>query len=168
MSLMSLSPSFFLILECRLWNPSDWMNSDDRVRGGSSFSELSCSPTDPVAIFRGNLDIKTLGGAGFASQRTTGDERSWDMSDSEGILLDLGECDKKRYTLTLKDEILPKSPNGREQSTVTWEYDFQPTKDEKVYVRWNDFKPTYRGREKADAEPLNLKDIKRISLMMRR
>lgn len=167
-SCSSLSSSYVLTLQCRPWNPADWIDSDDRVRGGSSRSELSCCPTDPTAIFRGNLDIKTLGGAGFASQRTTGEDRNWDVSKYEGVVLDIGDCDKKRYTLTLKDELLPKSPNGREQSTISWEYDFEPTKDERVYIHWNDFKPTYRGREKGDAEPLNLKQIKRISLMMRR
>lgn len=139
------------------------------MRGGSSFSELSISPAAPAAIFRGVLDIKTLGGAGFASQRTTGEDRSWDLSKYDGILLDIAKCDEKKYTLILKDELLPKSPNGREQSTISWEYDFKPGNNgELVHVRWDDLKPTYRGREKQDAEPLDLKNVKRISLMMRR
>ncbi len=128
-----------------------------------------CSPSEPIAIFRGNLDTKTLGGAGFASQRTTGEDRSWDVSNYDGILLDITKSDDKMYTLTVKDELLPKSPNGREQSTISWEYDFKPEKDgEKVYVHWDDLKPTYRGREKKDVQPLDLKNVKRISLMMRR
>jgi hypothetical protein len=147
----------------------DWTSSDDRVRGGSSFSELSYNSTNSIAIFRGNLDTKTLGGAGFASQRTTREDRNWDISQYDGLLLDIKECDEKKYTLILKDELLPKSPNGREQSTTSWEYDFQLGKDGgKVYVRWSDLKPTYRGRERKNAEPLDLKNIKRISLMMRR
>lgn len=147
----------------------DWTSSDDRVRGGSSFSEFSISPAAPAAIFRGTLDTKTLGGAGFASQRTTGEDRSWDLSKSDGILLDIAKCDEKKYTLILKDELLPKSSNGREQSTISWEYDFKPDKNgELVHVRWHDLKPTYRGREKEGAEPLDLKNVKRISLMMRR
>jgi hypothetical protein len=71
--------------------------------------------------------------------------------------------------LILKDELLPKSSNGREQSTVSWEYDFKGDEEGgKVFVYWNDLKPTYRGREKKDAQPLDLKRVKRISLMMRR
>jgi len=150
------------------WSPLDWTSSDDRVRGGFSISELSCNPLSPTAIFHGNLDIKTLGGAGFASQRTTGEERNWDLTKYEGLVLDIAKSDEKQYTLTLKDELLPKSPNGREQSTVSWEYDFKVESDgAKVYVYWDDFKPTYRGREKKDAKPLDLKHVKRISFMMR-
>jgi hypothetical protein len=71
--------------------------------------------------------------------------------------------------LTLKDEILPRRGDGREQSTVSWEVDFTPgTRGGKVWLGWEEFKATYRGREKGDAEPLRKNDIKRISLMMRR
>lgn len=127
----------------------------------------------PIAIFRGHLDIKTLGGAGFASQRTTGDDRQWDLSGYDGVELDIKKSDKKRYTLTLKDELLPKSPNGREQSTTSWEYEFTIAENkleagEKVFVSWNDLKPTYRGREQKDAKPLDTQNVKRISLLMRR
>jgi hypothetical protein len=158
-----------LIPKSRPWSPTDWTDSDDRVRGGSSYSELTCEPSSPTAIFHGKLDTKTLGGAGFASQRTTGEDRDWDFSDYDGITLDIKKSDGKKYTLILKDELLPKSPNGREQSTVSWEYDFKGDNDGgKVFVHWNELKPTYRGREKEDAKPLDLKHVKRLSLMMRR
>ena len=82
----------------------------------------------------------------------------------------------KRYTLILKDELLPKNPdNGREQSTVSYEYDFTlqsdvraSDDDQTIFVPFEAFKATYRGREKKDAEPLNLKSVKRLSIMMRR
>ena len=91
------------------------------------------------------------------------------MSDYDGRLLDVAKSDGKQYTLTLKDELLPRSPNGREQSTISWEYDFKPKGGrEKVFASWDNFKATYRGREKPDAKPLDLKNVKRISLMMRR
>merc|ERR1712029_806112 len=78
------------------WSSDDWTDSDDRVRGGKSQSYLD---TEDKAIgrFHGNLDIKTLGGAGFASQRTTGDERKWDLSQYAGIELQVSKGDKKRY-----------------------------------------------------------------------
>ncbi|KAH6678482.1 complex I intermediate-associated protein 30-domain-containing protein [Halenospora varia] len=148
------------------WDPADWTSSDDRVRGGSSVSQLDCSPPSPTAAFHGNLDIKTLGGAGFASQRTTGEDRSWDLSQYDGLCLDLTKGDGKKYTLTVKDELRPKRHDGRDQSTVSWEYDFGG-QEGKVMVDWKDLKATYRGRDKKDAEPLNAKDVKRISLMMR-
>lgn len=40
--------------------------------------------------------------------------------------------------------------------------------DGKVFVAWDDLKPTYRGREKKDATPLDLKSIKRFTIMIRR
>jgi hypothetical protein len=97
------------------------------------------------------------------------EDRNWDLSAYDGMLLNIDKADGKQYTLTLKDELLPKSPNGREQSTISWEYDFKANQEgEKIYVRWEDLKATYRGREKKDAKPLDLKHIKRISVMMRR
>ncbi|CZT00117.1 uncharacterized protein RAG0_08266 [Rhynchosporium agropyri] len=151
------------------WSPLDWTSSDDRVRNGTSISYFTCSPTSPTAIFHGNLDIKTLGGAGFASQRTTGEDRIWDLSKYDGLVLDITKSDEKHYTLTLKDALLPPSSDGREQSSVSWEYDFEvESGGKKVYVYWDDFKATYRGREQPDAKPLDLKQIKRISFMMRR
>ncbi|KAL4942309.1 hypothetical protein BDV06DRAFT_192538 [Aspergillus oleicola] len=148
------------------WSSSDWTSSDDRVRGGASISLLVPSNDKKSALFTGNLDIKTLGGAGFASQRTTS-ETTWDLSSFDGLELaiDTSKSDDKRYTLILKDEVLPKRPDGRERSSLSWEYDFRP--EEKVTVRWRDLKPTYRGKEVRDVEPLNLNKVKRVSVMMR-
>ncbi|KAF2238191.1 CIA30-domain-containing protein [Viridothelium virens] len=160
---------------CRAWSPVDWTASDDRVRGGKSQSFFECNAFEPIARFHGELDVKTLGGAGFASQRTAGENRSWDLSDYKGIQIEIGKSDSKRYTLILKDELLPKNPeNGREQSTVSYEYDFRPQSksssgDSKktIFVPFTALKPTYRGREKKDAAPVNLKSVKRLSIMMR-
>jgi hypothetical protein len=92
------------LIATRPWDPLDWTSSDDRVRGGSSYSKLSCSSQSPIAEFHGNLDIKTLGGAGFASQRTTGEDRLWDLSGYDGLELDIAASDAKQYTVILKDE----------------------------------------------------------------
>ncbi|KAF7530438.1 hypothetical protein G7054_g9614 [Neopestalotiopsis clavispora] len=153
------------------WNARCWTSSDDRVRGGKSQSYLDCKPGQHAAVFRGTLDIKTLGGAGFASQRTTDDQGPWDLSQGDGILLKVRGGDSKKYTLTLKDgEELPKRPDGREQSTVSWEYDFAAggkDHNNKLFVPWSDFKPTYRGKPRPDAKPLDLKAVRRVSFMMR-
>lgn len=77
-------------------------------------------------------------------------------------------ADGKRYALTLKDDLVPPSSDGREQSSVSWEAQFVAEKPGDVKLPWDQFKATYRGREKEDAAPLNLKDIKRVGLMMRR
>ncbi|KAF2157702.1 CIA30-domain-containing protein [Myriangium duriaei CBS 260.36] len=151
------------------WRSGDWTASDDRVRGGKSESHFESS--GEIGRFYGDLDIETLGGAGFASQRTAGDDKTWDLSEYDGIQLDITKGDDKRYTLILKDELLPPNPtNGREQSTTSYEYAFH-TKDldlpTTVQIPWASFQPTYRGREQKDAKPLDKSRIKRLSLMMR-
>ncbi|KAF9894779.1 hypothetical protein FE257_004400 [Aspergillus nanangensis] len=151
----------------RPWSPEDWTASDDRVRGGSSHSMLECSKSSPSALFHGHLDTHTLGGAGFASQRTTGEDRKWDLAKYDGLQLKTNRSDGKRYAITLKDTLLEKRPDGRDRSTISWEYDFRAEEKSSVFVKWSDFTPTYRGKEVKDAEPLDLGNIKRISLMMR-
>lgn len=54
---------------------------------------MHCTPFEPVARFYGELDIKTLGGAGFASQRTTGEDKLWDLSAYEGVMIDVVKAD---------------------------------------------------------------------------
>lgn len=160
---------------CSDWSSSDWTASDDRVRGGKSQSYLDCSD-EKLGRFHGNLDIKTLGGAGFASQRTTGEDRKWDLSKHAGIKLSIEKGDsefdrptprhpnggvsltchaEQRYTLILKDELLPpKAENGREQATISYEADFelppqtQPggTKNRLVFIPWKSLNATYRGK----------------------
>ena len=143
------------------------------MRGGKSQSYLEISGS--TARFHGHLDIKTLGGAGFASQRTTAEDTTLDLSGYDGILLDLGKSDGKRYTFILKDELLPRNPeNGREQATISWEYDFAVAEDAAqaessfVFIPWKELKPTYRGKEKKGAKDLDTKSIRRFSIMMRR
>lgn len=162
-------------IEPRAWSSSDWTSSDDRVRNGSSQSYLIIASDYTTANFSGVLDTKTLGGAGFASQRTTGENKTWDVSAYDGIELDVVKGDGKRYTFTIKNELLPPSGDGREQSTISWEFDFVvggenatvKGNNEKVFIAWQELKPMYRGREKPDADPLDLKSVRRFSLMMR-
>lgn len=148
---------------------------------------------DKITTFFGFLDTETLGGAGFASQRTTSDRLNLDLSSYEGLQLVIREADSeklqkayhfghllivvaKQYTLVLKDEVLPSDPEtGREQATTSWEYNFAVSIDSTkmpggivISVPWSEFHPTYRGKEKKNAGSLNVKSIKRLSFMMRR
>ncbi|KAF2771730.1 NADH:ubiquinone oxidoreductase complex I intermediate-associated protein 30, partial [Teratosphaeria nubilosa] len=156
------------------WKASDWTASDDRVRGGKSQSYLDVS--DPkIGRFHGTLDIKTLGGAGFASQRTTGEDRTWDLSAYKGIKLNIAKGDKRRYTFTLKDSLPPQRPDGRDEASISWEIDFiLPPESEpgdsharSIVIPFTSFNPTYRGKPKKDAAPLDLNKVKRVSIMMR-
>ncbi|KAF2842113.1 CIA30-domain-containing protein [Patellaria atrata CBS 101060] len=159
----------------KIWSSANWTNSDDRVRGGISQSFMECATFESSARFYGNLDISILGGAGFASQRTTGEERSWDLSGYDGIELVVTKADRKRYTFIVKDELLPKNPdNGREQSTISYERDFTiPGETEELstrsvlFIPWRSFHATYRGRRKKDSPALDTSRVKRFSMMMR-
>lgn len=143
------------------------------MRGGKSQSYLDyVSESRESVRFHGTLDITALGGAGFASQRSP-DSQHWDLSSFDGLRLRIRngngdeEKEKKKYTLILKDEILPKRPDGREQSSTSWEFDFAGSGTD-LDVPWRELKPTYRGKPEPDAKPLDLTSIKRISIMMRR
>lgn len=84
---------------------------------------------------------------------------------------------EKRYTFIVKDNLLNRDPDtGREQATISWEVDFDlppqtvpgDAKNKVIFIPWSALTPTYRGKPKKDAEPLDLKKIKRFSIMMRR
>ncbi|RDA96101.1 hypothetical protein CP533_1809 [Ophiocordyceps camponoti-saundersi (nom. inval.)] len=87
----------------------NWRASDDRVRKGKSQSYLTISKDGKTASFNGTLDTQTLGGAGFASQRTADEDLCLDLSAYDGIVLSLVGCGdgdeklKKKYALTLSD-----------------------------------------------------------------
>lgn len=160
----------------RKWNADEWTSSDDRVRGGKSQSYLAIADSGSFAVFNGNLDIKTLGGAGFASQRTVSDGASWDLSSYDGIEVVIKNSDAKQYTFNIKDELLPRDPNtGREQSTISYEFDFRVpppssrrhSKEYKLWIPWKQLSATYRGREKKDAPKLKTESIKRFGIMCR-
>jgi hypothetical protein len=153
---------------CRPWDASLWTASDDRVRGGSSISYLTVTNPES-ACFHGHLDTTTLGGAGFASQRTVG-ELDLDVSAYQGLRLSLGAgASGHKFTLTLKDAIPQDRGDGRDQAGVSWETDFEaPAEGGCVDVPWDKFRATYRGRDQEDPKPLDLKAIKRVSFMMRR
>ena len=60
-------------------------------------------------------------------------------------------CAAKRYTLILKDELLPANPdNGREQASISYEADFDLSAskehDRFVFIPWASLNPTYRGK----------------------
>ncbi|KAK3634517.1 hypothetical protein LTR56_015245 [Elasticomyces elasticus] len=143
------------------WNADIWTASDDSVRGGKSSSHLDISSADSTARFYGHLDIQTLGGAGFASQKTSGD---WDLSEYGAIQLHVKKGDKKRYTFILKDKLLSPNPeNGREQATISYEADFDllpqtipgNTHDRTVIIPFASLNATYRGKLQKDAPALD-------------
>lgn len=119
------------------------------------------------------------------------DDLKLDLSDYAGIQLDIEKGDgrpcrsptiqtiatrrlnnitDKRYTFILKDDL--KSPDidtGREKSSISFECDFdlEDVADNTIFFPWDAFTPTYRGKPQKDVAPLNVKSIKRASIMVR-
>ncbi|PWY72630.1 CIA30 family protein [Aspergillus eucalypticola CBS 122712] len=150
------------------WSSVDWTSSDDRVRGGSSQSYLSINDDTNTATFHGNLDIKTLGGAGFASQHTASTTELWDLSSYAGLELSVPKSDGHTYTLNLRDELQDPRPDGRQRSGLVWEAKFKVEKGQtNVKLGWREFRPTYRGREVHMGRPLILAGVKQFGIMIR-
>ncbi|POS79170.1 complex I intermediate-associated protein 30 [Diaporthe helianthi] len=166
------------------WDVSEWVASDDSIRGGLSRSNLEViapgapgnpSGGEPIARFFGNLDYEALNGSGFASQRTVDDWPGVDLSAFDRFILEVPHTDGKIYMFNIKDTVVPPI-NGVEQASVSWEHAFQlPARDaasgaddyDRVVVRFDELVPVYRGRVQNDTAPLNLADIKRCNIMIR-
>lgn len=173
------------------WTTADWVASDDSARpGGLSKSTLEVlAPQtaenpfpEPIVKFAGTLDATALNGSGFASQRTVDAWPGLDLSAYTGLVLEVpvGGDDGKTYTLNIKDTVAP-LVGGREQATVSWEWDFQiPSEDSAAVVvsaagnytqstvKFGDLVPTFQGTVQTGIAPLNLTSIKRVNFMIRR
>ncbi|KAI9670600.1 MAG: hypothetical protein M1831_005820 [Alyxoria varia] len=73
------------------WLTQSWTTTDDSLRGGSSRSHLQEAhlpqhPHQQIVRFYGCLDLQTLGGAGFASQKC---DVEWDLSGYEGLCVEI-------------------------------------------------------------------------------
>ncbi|TPX54952.1 hypothetical protein PhCBS80983_g05666 [Powellomyces hirtus] len=146
------------------WDIRLWEAVDDRVRGGKSHSKLSPS-ADGGVRFSGNLDITTLGGAGFASQRTRNDiKKRWDLTSFTGLeIATASNTVGKKYSLNLYTDA---EQAGYPYSRVNWKYSFTPGKEAEVAEPdWSDFKPYYRGKEVEGGPPLDVGSVSSWSLM---
>jgi hypothetical protein len=151
------------ILFSRDWHVNDWNTVDDRIRGGSSKSVLE--QDDGFVVFRGELDTKTLGGAGFASQVYYYD-KSIDLSKFKGICIEFGDFnDEKSIALNLFNHLPKDRGDGRNASGITNKAVFNPVSGGSVFLPFANFKPTFRGKER-DGPPLDLCHIHGIGIMM--
>ncbi|CAO1617919.1 unnamed protein product [Parajaminaea phylloscopi] len=78
------------------------------------------------------------------------------------------------YVMNLYTTEPKKRPDGRQQSSLVYEWDFTPAAPAAqtsnlvtVQSKWSDFRPKYRGRPQPDAPPLNPAEIKTWSFMAR-
>lgn len=189
-----------------------WRAVDDGVRGGSSVSHLTPVKIDVygqmtsapeleesrdvfgekrhnkgdknmAARFWGNLDIKTLGGAGFASQAFWYGPYPLRLPRIRynGIVISAlpdplqpaqagAPCSKKpmEFTFVIKTTPTshipkhPKVPPPPRAAKLTYEVRFTLAQaknqgitpgEQKFYFPWGDFKATYRGREVKEGDP---------------
>ncbi|KAL8907263.1 MAG: hypothetical protein Q9207_001504 [Kuettlingeria erythrocarpa] len=139
-------------------------------------------------VFNGGCTLKSISHFGFTSQfqyagrerddESTSTSDAWDLSVYSGLEVDVGVGDGKVYTLIVKDEqAQDKRDDGREQAGINWEAQFrvgsqhgmgEETEGKKLWIPWSALKPTYRGKEKENAEKLRTSDIRRLGFMMRR
>lgn len=176
-----------------VWDPTTFANIDDTVRGGSSSSSMTLKDASRGIDFSGFLDTTTLGGAGFASQAYSENGRGFpgnvlDKDKFSGLQLviespfikDLvGGTEKQQpgggkhpvtaYVLNLKTETPQKRPDGRNESTIVYEWAFNMTQEGPMSLeaKWNEFKPKYRGRPADDAKLLDPSEVREMSFMAR-
>jgi hypothetical protein len=81
----------------------------------------------------------------------------------------LADAKGKYYTLTVSNEVAEKRPDGRDKSTILYEYSFITYNGTgaSLKIGWDEFKPMYRGKPKEDAPKLDISKIRRWSFMIR-
>ena len=119
-------------------------------------------------------DIKTLGGAGFASQRhlfgplplhlPNLDYQGFKLSLYPDTTLSTDSDHPRTFTLALKTTLnttppsRPKTPPTPEPASLVYEANFTSPKTEagthEISIEFQDFKPMYRGKEVATDDPL--------------
>lgn len=158
-----------------------WRAIDDRIRGGSSVSHLDPlkGNSEGAVRFWGTLDTRTLGGAGFASQCRSFEEVLWlPEAEFKGLAVTViteesqasskGEAEKDgprepyEYTVTLKTSVPDLRPDGRRESTISYEYTFTVPRHikgsaspqhQRIVIPWHAFTATYRGRTLPSTDP---------------
>ncbi|TPX45496.1 hypothetical protein SeLEV6574_g03826 [Synchytrium endobioticum] len=90
-----------------------------------------------VAIFSGNLDVKALGGAGFASQRSTllPPGQFYDVSGYNAIAIHILRGDGREYAFNIKNIEGERTPDGRVNSSIEYKTTFQTVKNQEgLYI----------------------------------
>lgn len=126
---------------------------DDVVMGGRSSSRARCH--DGALVFEGEVSLEQ--GGGFASIRSA--PAALPLAGARGLALRL-LGDGHRYKLNLRcDDAL---------DGVTWQAGFDTSQGawEVLYLPFDRFLPTWRGREVAGAGPLDPGAVRTVGLLI--
>ena len=132
-----------------------WGAVDDVVMGGVSASGIRL--VNATALFSGNVSTNNSGG--FASVRTRNFDPPIDLTNYEGIELQV-RGDGNRYKFMLR--------TSTKWDGVAYCYSFDTVINNWINVRipFSEFVPIFRARTVSDAEPLAAKHIYALQLML--
>jgi Complex I intermediate-associated protein 30 (CIA30) len=132
-----------------------WGAVDDVVMGGASKSGIR--QVDAQAIFSGNVSTNNSGG--FASVRTRNFDPPIDLEAYQGLELRV-RGDGNRYKFMLR--------TSTQWDGIAYCYSFDTVINSWIDVRipFTEFVPIFRARTISDAEPLAIKNIYALQLML--
>lgn len=133
----------------------DWNIVNDGVMGGISRSTLQINAKDSTGIFSGVLSLENNGG--FASVRTT--PRNFQLGDYDGLIIRV-KGDGNIYSFRLRT-------NARFDG-VSYQKKFKTEKDRwiEVYLPFEEFFPTFRGRKLRNVAPLATEKIQQLGILI--
>lgn len=133
----------------------DWNIVNDGVMGGISRSNLQINAEDSTGIFSGVVSLENNGG--FASVRTT--PRNFQLGDYDGLLIRI-KGDGNTYSFRLRT-------NARFDG-VSYQVKFKTEKDNwiEVYLPFEEFSPTFRGRKLRNVAPLAAEKIQQLGILI--
>ncbi len=129
----------------------NWYAQNDTVMGGISNSRMSYKEK-AIARFSGNLSLENNGG--FAQVKY--DKTSFNLSNYKELEL-RGKGDDKTYQLRLQTDA----------KRISYGQSFFAASDwTSIKLAFENFKPSFRGRDVPNAPALNLAEIRAVSFML--
>jgi len=129
----------------------NWYPQNDTVMGGVSNSQMQFKKTG-IACFSGNVSLENNGG--FAQVKY--DKTSFNLNNHKELELRV-KGDNKTYQLRLQTDA----------ERVSYAHTFFAASDwTSIKLAFEDFKPSFRGRDVPNAPLLNLSEIRSIGFLL--
>lgn len=133
---------------------ADWVIVNDGVMGGLSQSNIKFTD-DSTAVFSGNLSLENYGG--FASTRTK--PMSFELAGFSGILLRV-RGDGRKYQFRIRTD------DAFDGVAYRLEFETEVKKWKEIYLPFDEFRPSFRGRILSDVEPLDPSKVKQVGFLV--